>query len=52
MPGNLTDDKSEVNIGSGNGLLPDGTKPVPEPMLTQIYVHAMADWNEILDRYT
>ena len=22
-----------VNIGSGNGLLPDGTKPVPEPML-------------------
>ena len=25
-----------VNIGSGNGLLPDGTKPSPEPML--IYV--------------
>ena len=23
-----------VNIGSGNGLLPDGTKPLPEPMLT------------------
>ena len=22
------------NIGSGNGLLPDGTKPSPEPMLT------------------
>ena len=22
-----------VNIGSGNGLLPDGTKPMPEPML-------------------
>ena len=21
-----------VNIGSGNGLLPDGTKPLPEPM--------------------
>ena len=20
--------------GSGNGLLPDGTKPLPEPMLT------------------
>ena len=20
-----------VNIGSGNGLLPDGTKPLPEP---------------------
>ena len=23
-----------VNIGSGNDLLPDGTKPLPEPMLT------------------
>ena len=23
-----------VNIGSDNGLLPDGTKPLPEPMLT------------------
>ena len=23
-----------VNIGSGNGLLPDGTKPLPKPMLT------------------
>ena len=23
-----------VNIGSGNGLLPDGTKPLPEPMWT------------------
>ena len=23
-----------VDIGSGNGLLPDGTKPLPEPMLT------------------
>ena len=21
------------NIGSGNGLLPDDTKPIPEPML-------------------
>ena len=21
-----------ANIGSGNGLLPDGTKPLPEPM--------------------
>ena len=27
-----------VNIGSSNGLLPDGTKPLLEPMLTQIYV--------------
>ena len=23
-----------VNIGSGYGLLPDGTKPLPDPMLT------------------
>ena len=23
-----------VNNGSGNGLLPDGTKPLPDPMLT------------------
>ena len=23
-----------VNIGPGNDLLPDGTKPLPEPMLT------------------
>ena len=23
-----------VNIGSGDGFLPDGTKPLPEPMLT------------------
>ena len=23
-----------VNIGSGNGLLPEGSKPLPEPMLT------------------
>ena len=23
-----------VNTGSGNGLLPDGTKPLPQPMLT------------------
>ena len=27
----------EVNIGSGNGLVPSGNKPLPEPMLTQIY---------------
>ena len=24
-----------VNIGSGNGLVPDGTKPLPEAMLTE-----------------
>ena len=33
------DDKDWVNNGSGNGLLPDGTKPLPEPMLT--YQHGL-----------
>ena len=23
-----------VNIGSGNGMLPEGTKPLPKPVLT------------------
>ena len=36
MPQDLTDDKS--NIGSGNGLVPSGNKPLPEPMLTQFFV--------------
>ena len=28
------DSKNLVNIDSGNGLLPDGTKPPPEPVLS------------------
>ena len=32
----------QVNIGSGNGLVPLGNKPSPEPMLTQIYI---ANWH-------
>ena len=28
----------KVNIGSGDGLVLLGNKPLPEPMLTQIYV--------------
>ena len=32
----------EVNIGSGNGLVPLHYKPSPEPMLTQIYVATMS----------
>ena len=28
----------DVNIDSGNGLVPDGTKPLPESMFTQNYV--------------
>ena len=39
MAQDLIDDKS--NIGSGNGLVPSGNKPLPEPMLTQI-CHPMA----------
>ena len=36
-----------VNIGSSNGLMPDGTKPLPEPMLTDhqssdIYIRAIS----------
>ena len=32
----LYSDKAQISlhIGSDNGLLPDGTKPLPEPMLT------------------
>ena len=26
-----------VNTDSGNGLVPSGTKPLPEPMLTKFY---------------
>ena len=35
-----------MNIGSGNGLLPDGTKPLPEPMLARdIQPNAMSQKN-------
>ena len=30
---------TDVNIGSGNGLVPSGSKPLPEPMLTCIFKH-------------
>ena len=36
LPQSLTDDL--VNIGSGNGLVPSGTKPLLKPLLIQIYV--------------
>ena len=29
----------QVNIGAGNGSVPSGNKPLPELMLTQIYVN-------------
>ena len=56
VPENLTDGKStlvqvmaglhwwSVNIGSGNGLVPSGNKPLPEPMLTQIFVATWCHW--------
>ena len=28
---------SFVKIGSGNGLVPSANKPLPEPMLTQLF---------------
>ena len=31
-----------VNMGSGNGLLPDGTKPLPKPMLTSYQLSSLA----------
>ena len=43
-----------VNIGSGNGLMPDGTKPLPEPMLTNdqwdvvTFTHLIAISHKIL----
>ena len=52
-----------VNIASGNGLLPDGTKPLPEPMLTDHQWSPVAfilagrgqdkilSWYILLDRY-
>ena len=29
---------NKVNIGSGNGLVPSGNKPLPDPMLIQFHV--------------
>ena len=33
-----------VNIGSGTGLVPSGIKPLPEPLLTPIYVAIRRNW--------
>ena len=27
----------QFNIGSGNGLLPDGSKPLPKPIVAKAY---------------
>ena len=29
-----------VNIGSGTGLLPDSTKPLPEPMIKNVQLQS------------
>ena len=33
-----------VNIGSGNGLVSSGSKPLPEPVWTQVYVATWRHW--------
>ena len=38
MPKNTFEDKSVLQIGSGNSVVPSGNKPLPEPMLTETYV--------------
>ena len=47
-------DKVQVNIGSGNGLLPDGTKPLPEPMLKKCsrYQPLMSVWKLWIEDYS
>ena len=35
-----------ANTGSGNGLLPDGTKPLPAPMLTDHQQGPGSDTNQ------
>ena len=40
-----------VNIGSGNGLMPSGNKPLPEPMLTQISVEMASLGHNELRQY-
>ena len=41
-----------VNIGSSNGLLPDCTKPLPEPMLTYDHWCPVAiTWRQYCNRY-
>ena len=41
-----------VNIGSSNGLLPDDTKPLPEPMLTYHYYGPVTFiWGHFCKRY-
>ena len=42
-----------VNIGSGNGLLSDGTKPLPEPMLANHQEDLVAfTWRQFQRKYS
>ena len=38
----------EICIASGKGLVPSGNKPLPEPMLTQIYAIIWRHWATIV----
>ena len=39
-----------VNIGSGNGLMPDGNKPLPEPMLTHDHTYSVPPKRDLFPR--
>ena len=41
----------EVSIGSGNGLVPPGNKPLPEPMFTKIYVAIWRHYNTMTSHF-
>ena len=44
---------TQVNNGSGNGLVPDGTKPLPEPMLTwDLMSHKITSDTELNPMYS
>ena len=37
-----------VNIGSGNGMVPSGTTPLPEPMLSYFYDTILTHWGRVM----
>ena len=42
-----------VNIGSGNGLVPNGTKPLPEPMLAcHEYGSVTFNWDKFYSKHS
>ena len=41
-----------INIGSGYVLLPDSTKPLPEPVVTNCQLNAQAQsWVKFISKY-